>query len=152
MSNNKARLYDLIKESFLLLDFGDRLFLEQFDLTVPRYYALTHIATEPGISPSLLSRYMFCDKSNITRLVHGLQNDGLVDRRPHEHDGRSHRLFLTPAGEALHQKVSEAHGRYVHERLRALEDCRAEAITDVLVHLNHHLAEGLAGAPAVSLN
>lgn len=148
----KVQLYDLIKESFLLLDFGDRLFLEQFDLTVPRYYALTHIANEPGISPSLLSRYMFCDKSNITRLVHGLRNDGLVDRRPHEHDGRSHRLFLTPAGEALQKEASRAHGRYVHERLRALEDCRTEEITGVLVHLNRHLAEELGGAPAISLN
>lgn len=150
--SEKVRLYDLIKESFLLLDFGDRLFLEQFDLTVSRYYALTHIANEPGISPSLLSRYMFCDKSNITRLVHVLQNDGLVDRRPHEHDGRSHRLFLTPAGENLQRRAAEAHARYVHERLRALEDCRAEEITGVLLHLNKHLAEELAGVPTISLN
>ena len=99
---DRVHLYDLIKESFLLLDFGDRLFLGKFALTVPRYYALTHIAKEPGLSPSLLSRYMFCDKSNITRLVQGLQADGLIERRPHENDGRAQRLFLTADGAKLH--------------------------------------------------
>lgn len=150
--SDKVRLYDLIKESFLLLDFGDRLFLEQFSLTVPRYYALIHIAGEPGLSPSHLSQCMFCDKSNITRLIHGLESDGLVERRPHEHDGRSYRLFLTPAGKALQQEASEAHRRYVNERLRILEECRANEIADVLIHLNGHLSRELGGLSAPSLN
>lgn len=147
-----VHLYDLIKESFLLLDFGDRLFLEKFDLTVPRYYALSHIANEPGLSPSLLSRTMFCDKSNITRLVHGLMNDGLVERRPHEKDGRAQRLFLTASGARLHEEAARAHRLYVQERLAVLEDCSAERVTDVLAFLNRSLSEALDNTPAMLLN
>ena len=149
---DRIRLYDLIKESFLLLDFGDRLFLEKFALTVPRYYALTHVAKEPGLSPSLLSRYMFCDKSNITRLIQGLANDGLIDRRPHETDGRSQRLYLTDAGTELHRKAAAAHQQYVKVRLMALEDCAADQATDILAFLNHSLAEGLNSDPLALLN
>lgn len=148
----RVHLYDLIKESFLLLDFGDRLFLERFNLTVPRYYALMHISNEPGLSPSNLSQCMFCDKSNITRLIQGLENDGLVERRPHEHDGRSHRLFLTQVGESLQREASEAHQHFVSERLRILEDYQADEITDVLVHLNQHLSSALNSVPTISLN
>lgn len=149
---DRVQLYDLIKESFLLLDFGDRLFLEKFDLTVPRYYALTHIAVEPGLSPSLLSRHMFCDKSNITRLVQGLMNDGLVERRPHEKDGRAQRLFLTATGSALHEKAAHAHQRFVQERLAVLEECPAAQATDVLAFLNRSLSEALDNTPSLLLN
>lgn len=148
---DRVRLYDLIKESFLLLDFGDRLLLEQFDLTVPRYYALNHIAVEPGLSPGLLSRYVFCDKSNITRLVQGLLGDGLVERRPHEQDGRAQRLFLTAAGTELHGKASRAHQNFVELRLAVLEDYSADKVTDVLSYLNKSLSETLDNTPEMSL-
>lgn len=150
--SEKVRLYDLIKESFLLLDFGDRQFLEQFDLTVPRYYALAHIANEPGLSPSLLSQYMFCDKSNITRLIQGLHNDGLVERRPHERDGRAQRLYLTAAGATLHEQVAHAHRRYIEVRLTALEAGKTDCLTDTLVDLNQSLSAELAHIPDALLN
>lgn len=41
---------------------------------------------------------MFCDKSNITRLVRALEDEGIVCRRPHESDGRALRLYLTDQG------------------------------------------------------
>lgn len=149
---DSVHLYDLIKESFLLLDFGDRLLLEKFTLTVPRYYALTHIANEPGISPSLLSRRMFCDKSNITRLIQGLENDGLIERRPHEKDGRAQRIYLTDSGADLHEQAASAHRQYVELRLKALEACTAQQVTDVLTYLNRSLADGLDSNPLILLN
>lgn len=142
-----VRLYDLIKESFLLLDFGDRLLLERFGLTVSRYYVLAHVAHEPGLSPSSLSRYMFCDKSNITRLVHGLQSDGLIERRPHEQDGRAHRLFLTASGVALHTQASRAHRHYIEARLQVLEAYRTNELINTLAHLNRSLTKALDDTP-----
>ncbi|MBP6015730.1 MAG: MarR family transcriptional regulator [Candidatus Promineofilum sp.] len=142
-----VRLYDVIKESFLLLDFGDRLFLAGFGLTVSRYYVLAHVAREPGLSPSSLSRYMFCDKSNITRLVHGLQDNGLIDQQPHERDGRTHRLFLTASGATLYGQASRAHRRYIEVRLQVAEVYRTEQLIDTLAHLNRSLTEALDNIP-----
>jgi DNA-binding MarR family transcriptional regulator len=150
--NGNSTLYDLIKETFLLLDFGDRRILEQFRLSVPRYYALTHIATEPGISPSQLSRYMFCDKSNITRLLQSLEDGGLVERRPHTQDGRVHRLFLTTNGEALYRGAAEAHRQAVTHRLATLDGDESRRVAKFLVTFNRSLSEGLddAGKPSVN--
>ncbi len=145
-------LYDVIKETFLLLDFGDRRFLEQFDLTVPRYYALSHIANTPGLSPSLLSRCMFCDKSNITRLIHGLEQDDLVERRPHEQDGRVQRLYLTAAGQTRYDIVSRAHRDYVTERMAILGQPQIDQILSRLTHLNRTLTETLDKSELLLLN
>jgi DNA-binding MarR family transcriptional regulator len=145
-------LYDMIKETFLLLDFGDRRFLEQFDLTVPRYYALSHIANTPGLSPSLLSRYMFCDKSNITRLINGLEQDALVERRPHEQDGRVQRLYLTAAGQARYKAVSLAHREFVMERMATLGQPEIDNVLGQLSRLNQILTQRLDKPETFLLN
>lgn len=104
-----SALYNLFKEIFLLLDDGDRRLMAQYELTPPRFYALIHLGENPGLSVSELSNRMFCDKSNITRLIKGMEAEDLVWRRPHETDGRAVRLFLTGAGETKREAVLEAH-------------------------------------------
>ena len=136
-------LYSLLKESFLLLDNGDRQVFENYGLTVPRYYAMHHIALSPGISPSRLSTLMFCDKSNITRILHGLETDGFVVRRSHEQDGRVQRLFLTEQGITLHQRVSRDHEVTVEERLSAVVNRDQHGLTSILTYLNRSLSDRL---------
>lgn len=138
-------LYELIKEAFLLLDFGDRRLLEPFGLSTSRYYALYHIAAAPGISPSRLSSLMFCDKSNISRLLHELEGAGLVERRPHEGDGRAQRLFLTPGGRTLQRQVGGAHAAYVAQRLDGLTADESDALGALLARLNLALSDNLGG-------
>ena len=136
-------LYSLLKESFLLLDFGDRQVFESYGLTVPRYYAMHHIALSPGISPSRLSTLMFCDKSNITRLLNGLESDGYVERQSHEHDGRVQRLFLTEQGVAMHERVSRVHEMTIEDRLAGLAGYDQGGLSAMLIHLNRALSDGL---------
>jgi DNA-binding MarR family transcriptional regulator len=144
--SHSFRLYNLLKETFLLLDFGDRQLFEQFHLSIPRTYALYHIASTPGISPSQLSERMFCDKSNITRLVQGLESDGLVIRRPHESDGRATCLHLTPAGAALAARVTVAHEQSVEARLQQVDCEAAVGLSTTLAQLNRQLAASLAAS------
>lgn len=141
-----SQLYDLIKETFLLLDFGDRRLLEQFGLSISRYYTLVHIAADPGMSPSHLSTLMFCDKSNITRLLHELEDTGLVERRPHERDGRAQRLFLTTNGATLRRRAAEAHQAYLSERLSVLSLAERAELEALLARLNPALSRQLAAA------
>ena len=137
----REHLYDLIKESFLLLDFGDRALFERYGLSVSRYYVLHHIAGNPGLSPSRLSQLMFCDKSNITRLLQGLEADGYVTRHAHERDARVQRLFLTDPGQELHGQVCAAHMDSIQARLSALPSEASKHLEMALAHLNKALAE-----------
>lgn len=137
-------LYSLLKESFLLLDFGDRQLFERFGLTVPRYYALYHIAGSPGTSPTQLSNLMFCDKSNITRLLQSLEAEGYIERRSHEHDRRVQRLYLTEAGAVLQDQVAQAHDQYVTHRLCTLGYGDRGRLAATLTRLNLALSDDLA--------
>jgi MarR family transcriptional regulator, organic hydroperoxide resistance regulator len=143
MNDEKEKLYTLLKETFLLLDFGDRQLLARYDLTISRYYALYHINEDPGLSLSQLSHNMFCDKSNATRVVKGLEKDGLVIRKPHETDGRTLRLFLTPAGKELLEITSAAHNQYNQTRLDGINEVLRRNLIDGLDILNERLRDFL---------
>ena len=139
--NRREELYNILKETFLLLDFGDRHLFTQFSLTAPRFYAMTHIANEPGMSLSRLSDLMFCDKSNATRIVRGLVGDGFVLRQPHETDGRSLRLFLTEEGTAVLQQVVQAHKTYNDIRLNCISETERSQLIQTLHQLNNNLRQ-----------
>lgn len=136
-------LYNTLNEIFLLLDDGDRRFFGSYELSPPRYYALFHLLKQPGISFSELSNRMFCDKSNITRIIKGLEADGLVVRRPHETDGRTLRLFLSDEGKKLCQEAMTAHLSYNQERFRELEDIKKDNLLDGLQQLKNSLRSQL---------
>ncbi len=64
--------------------------------------AVLMILGEPESSPTMrdLARLLGCDPSNVTLVAAKLQNDAMIDKRPHPTDGRSRVLALTPRGQA----------------------------------------------------
>lgn len=136
-------LYGLINEIYLILDDGDRRLLNDFKLSSTRFYALVHIGERPGISSSQLSQLLICDKSNATRIIKGLEAEGLVIRRPHETDGRSLRLYLSETGQALRDQAIEAHHRYNQNRFVELQPDEQESLTKGLQLLKRSLRHRL---------
>ena len=140
---DEPRLYGLLKETFLLLDFGDQRLFAEFDLTVPRYYALYHIYRCPGLSPGQLSTRMFCDKSNVSRLLRTLEKAGAVERQPHETDGRSLRVYLTSGGCDLFTAAATAHERYIRQRVAMMPEAAQRQLIETLDTYNAHLQRDL---------
>ena len=139
--SERERIYNLLKETFLLLDDGDRRFFSQFGLTVSRFYALFHLREEPGMSVKNLSSRMLCDKSNATRIVKGLEELGFVTRQPHETEGRSCRIYLTEPGDVICQEVATAHKTYNDSRLDFLNQIEEHTFATGLEKLNQHLVQ-----------
>jgi len=102
-------LYQSLKAIFLHIDNHEKALFNHFDLSIARFYALMHIYDHPGINYIDLSNLMLCTKGNTTRIVAGLQSEGLVDRVAHPSDGRAYKLTLTGKGEALYKKVHPAY-------------------------------------------
>ena len=113
---DEMKIYNTLKEIYFYLDDGDRRFLGQYNLSVPRFFSLKHIREHPGISPTELSVRMLTDKSNITRMIRGLEADDLVIRKPNATDGRAICLYLTTSGQALLDEVSARHTSFNRDR------------------------------------
>ncbi len=144
MATDSERLYQLLKEVFLLLDDGDRRLFNEHQLSEARFYALLHLGQSPGISARELSDLMFCDKSNITRLIQGMAIDRLVERRPHETDGRAWRLYLTSEGDAIRRAALADHRQYNTARLNGcLDDVAQGGLFEKLLVLREGLYQQL---------
>ena len=114
--SNLVEVYDLLKQVFLIIEDGDRDFFQQYDLTVTRFYTLYHLDTTPGMTLRELADRLLCDKSNVTRVVKGLERDKLIYRQDHETDGRAFRLYLHDAGRMLLKQVDKLHAKYNYQR------------------------------------
>lgn len=86
----------------------------EVDLPPGRFALLTLIGRNPGISQTVLSRAAGRDKSTLTPALRDLKRRGLIARQRIESDRRSYHLTLTPAGQAMLQRLTECAER--HER------------------------------------
>lgn len=141
--DSRELLYNTLKETFILLDDGDRRLFNYYNLTSPRYYILFHVYEFPGISSSELSGKMLCDKSNVSRIIRGLEDENLLERRPHETDRRSFCLYLTDEGTAVFKKVEIAHQKFNTFRLDCLDDITEGNLISNLSKLNQSLKDSL---------
>lgn len=77
--------------------------LKQIDFSV-----LSLLAHNPGATSRQLCSTLDILPPNLVSLVATLDSRGLIERRPHPHDGRAVGLYLTPAGEALIHEAEQA--------------------------------------------
>ncbi|MCB9135091.1 MAG: MarR family transcriptional regulator [Anaerolineales bacterium] len=122
MTDPEMNLYTTFKEIYFTLDNGDRRLLEGYNLSVPRFYLLKHIAENPGITLTQLSTRMLTDKSNITRLIKGVEAEGLVTKVQHETDGRALSLHITESGHRILSSALAAHSNFTQERFAPIRD------------------------------
>jgi DNA-binding MarR family transcriptional regulator len=92
----------------------------EVDLPPGRFALLTLIGRNPGISQTVLSRAAGRDKSTLTPALQDLKRRGLIARVRLENDRRSYHLTLTPAGEAMLQRLTECAARHEHNLDRVI--------------------------------
>jgi DNA-binding MarR family transcriptional regulator len=77
---------------------------QEFDLA-PQQVMAVRVLEEP-LPMGELAKLLACDNSNVTGIIDRLEERGLVERRPAEHDRRVKRLFLTEEGERLRREIT----------------------------------------------
>jgi len=76
--------------------------LKQVDFSV-----LSLLAHNPGATSRQLCSTLDILPPNLVSLIAAMDSRGLIERRPHPHDGRAIGLHLTPAGEQLVREAEQ---------------------------------------------
>jgi DNA-binding MarR family transcriptional regulator len=87
-------------------------------LTTPQYAALSILRWQPGLSSAQLARRSFVTPQSMQVMVAALLRDGVIERRPDDHNQRVLRNYLTGDGQALLSRAEEAAAR-IEERMLA---------------------------------
>ena len=145
MYTEKMEFYKSLKAIFLHIDNAEKAFLNQFKLSVPRFYTLFHIYNHPGINYIDLTDLLLCTKSNTTRIVRSLQKEGLIDRRNHPDDGRSFQLFLTDAGKDLFERIYPQYLAHINWLMSHFTDAELNRYSLVSYSIENTLAKAILG-------
>ncbi len=83
-----------------------RLFAEQGeDVTPEQWMVLIRLWEREGLSQAELSDLTLRDAPTMSRIVRGMEDREMVERRRSEEDGRVQLVFLTARGRALQKKL-----------------------------------------------
>jgi DNA-binding MarR family transcriptional regulator len=123
---------------FELIHLSKRRFMaiaSEFDLSPPQVMALRQLDPDEPKPMSELALALRCDNSNVTGIVDRLEDRGLVERRPGEHDRRVKMLMITERGAQVRAGLAarldeppEALADLSPEDQRALRDIMRRAL------------------------
>jgi len=122
-----------------------RAYEDRFGLTIPQWRLVAVLAEDGPLTQQAIGARTVMDKVTVSRATQGLVKRRLVQRAPHDADGRSHHLALSKAGERLYSEVSPVALEYEARLLQQFDPAAVEELKRVLRHLES-AAEVLAGA------
>ena len=122
MNEEKLALFEALKSTFLHIDAHEKAMLDQFGLSLPRFYVLLHVHNNPGINQVELTQLMLCTKGNVTRILQGMEQEGLISRKGDPNDGRITLVHLTRMGDVLLKNVYKAYEVLVEDLMGKFSD------------------------------
>ncbi|MFD7842221.1 MarR family winged helix-turn-helix transcriptional regulator [Nocardia sp. NPDC059764] len=85
--------------------------LAEFGLTTSQYATLMMTREQGGKSISDIARDVGSTRQAANEMLGGLEKAGLIERRPHPTDRRTHQVFVTDEGRAVYAKAHAAVNR-----------------------------------------
>jgi len=93
-SPERRRLPPLLRRAWYGLNQAFRRRIAPLGLTPDQFTVLRTLLESGGITQSELTHLMSSDPNTVASLLARMQKVGLVERKPHEKDGRAHRINL----------------------------------------------------------
>lgn len=116
----------------------------EFKTTLARFDVLAQLdAAQGNLSMGELSARLMVTNGNVTGLIAGMEEEGLVSRLPHPTDGRSTLIRLTDAGEAMFHRMAPVHESWIDELMHGMSRTEMGQLMDLLAKLKGVLTAGL---------
>lgn len=113
---------------------------QDFSLVRAEYILLACLSHFDVLTAQDVARISRRPRNTISRAVHRMLNEGLIDRAPDPNDGRQSRLRITNAGRKLHESISAYLSRRQDEVLDVLSAQERQTLTLLLKKAALHAA------------
>src|SRR5215831_2300858 len=100
----------------------------RFGMTRAKWAVLARLDRFEGLKQTELAEMLDLQPITVTRLLDGLAENGLIERRPDPDDRRAKRLFLTPAARPLLERLTDLGEDLMATALAGLGSAEVEAV------------------------
>src|SRR5512140_2882690 len=100
----------------------------RYGMTRAKWAVLARLDRFEGLKQTALAEMLDLQPITLTRLLDGLAENGLIERRPDPDDRRAKRLFLTPAARPLLERLTDLGEDLMATALAGLAPAEVEAV------------------------
>jgi MarR family transcriptional regulator, transcriptional regulator for hemolysin len=110
-----------------------------FGMTRAKWAVLARLERFEGLKQTELAEMLDLQPITLTRLLDGLADNGLIERRPDENDRRAKRLYLTPAAHPLLTQLGVLGEGLMETALEGLDDASVASLLASLSAVKENL-------------
>jgi MarR family transcriptional regulator, transcriptional regulator for hemolysin len=114
-----------------------------FGLTRAKWAVLARLDRYEGLKQNELAEMLDLQPISLTRLLDGLSENGLIERRSCPDDRRANRLFLTPAARPLLERLSNLGEELMSTALAGLDQSETTALLASLTAIKENLRQAV---------
>jgi DNA-binding MarR family transcriptional regulator len=145
--NQKSRdqLVDLLNELngvLMVNSIGELMsYLQEQDISPPRYMALQILELHPGITITTLAHQLKLTLGSASQLIDRLENDGLVVRQEVSHDRRVRRIYLLDKGKNILHSVRNMTSVKLDQQLSTVPNEHVQSLYTALKNVLPYLVK-----------
>jgi len=140
--NNRELAFAINDVARLLRTFADHA-AGRFGMTRAKWAVLARLDRFEGLKQTELAEMLDLQPITLTRLLDGLADNGLIERRPDPDDRRAKRLFLTPAARPLLERLTALGEDLMATALAGLEPSEGYALLGRLGTVKENLRKAI---------
>jgi MarR family transcriptional regulator for hemolysin len=140
--NNRELAFAINDVARLLRTFADHE-ARRFGMTRAKWAVLARLDRFEGLKQNELAEMLDLQPITLTRLLDGLADNGLIERRADPDDRRAKRLFLTPAARPLLERLTELGEDLMATALAGLAPPDIEALLGRLTAVKENLRKAV---------
>ena len=103
-------------------------------------FGLLALSRTDGLSQSDLASALHVSRPTVTTMLQKMEAAGTVERRADEHDQRVTRLYLTPQGRQVAERMRAVHAQVIDATIGSLSESDRRELLRLLQALNEHAA------------
>src|SRR4030088_1029666 len=142
LRNNRELAFAINDVARLLRTFADHE-ARRFGMTRAKWAVLARLDRFEGLKQTGLAEMLDLQPITLTRLLDGLADNGLIERRADPDDRRAKRLFLTPAARPLLERLTELGEDLMATALAGLEPAEIAALLGSLTAVKENLRKAV---------
>ena len=120
-----------VKESFNTIFSRNR-----FGISYDQWLVLEQVRRHEGISQTSIAKATVKKPAYISRLLEKLQSNGLVVKVNNESNKRANKIYLTPKGHDLTEKIDSVYQKSISKYFNSIYDREINLVTEILNRAN----------------